>query len=149
MGPTAMAYVLNGPNLNLLGSREPEVYGSTTLADIEQACASHADALGIGLVFRQSNHEGALIDWLQEASRTAIGVVLNPGGFGHHSVALHDAVRACACPVIGVHLSNIHAREPFRRIDRMAAAATGVISGLGVDGYCCALDMIARRANPS
>lgn len=145
MEPTATAFVLNGPNLNLLGRREPEVYGSTTLADIEQACASCADALGIGLVFRQSNHEGALIDWLQEASRTAIGVVLNPGGFGHHSVALHDAVRACTCPVIGVHLSNIHAREPWRRTDRMAEAATGVISGLGIDGYRGALEILARR----
>lgn len=149
MGPTATAYVLNGPNLNMLGSREPEVYGSATLAEIEQACGSCADALGIGLAFRQSNHEGALIDWIQEASEKAIGVVLNPGGFGHQSVALHDAVRACACPVIGVHLSNVHAREPYRQTDRMAEAATGVITGLGIDGYTSALEILARRAHSS
>jgi 3-dehydroquinate dehydratase-2 len=140
-----MIFVLNGPNLNLLGSREPEIYGHETLDDIAAAMTEHAAGLGLALDIRQSNHEGHLIDWLHEAqARGAKAVILNPGGYGHTSVALHDAVKAIATPVIEVHLSDPHTRESFRRVDLVGLAATHVIKGQGARGYLVALDAAAR-----
>ncbi len=138
-------YVLNGPNLNLLGSREPEIYGSDTLDDIAGRLQDHAAALGLELDMRQSNHEGHLIDWLHEAqARGAKAVILNAGGLSHTSVSLHDAVKSITVPVIEVHLSNPQAREEFRRRSLVAAAAKGTIAGLGALGYELALDAAAR-----
>ncbi|HWT11206.1 MAG TPA: type II 3-dehydroquinate dehydratase [Allosphingosinicella sp.] len=138
-------YVLNGPNLNLLGLREPEIYGSDTLDDIAARLEDRARSLGVTLDIRQSNHEGHLIDWLQEARLAgAKAVILNAGGFSHNSVALHDAVKAIALPVIEVHLSNPQAREGFRRRSLIAAAAAGTITGFGALGYELALDAAAR-----
>lgn len=136
-------YVLNGPNLNLLGSREPEIYGRDTLADIEKAVCERAGHLGLAVSFRQSNHEGVLIDWLQEARGTAAGVVLNAGGLSHTSVALLDATRALDVPLIEVHLSNPYRREHFRRRSFISEAATGVICGLGATGYLLAVEALA------
>lgn len=138
-------WVLNGPNLNLLGLREPEIYGSDTLDDLAERLEDRAKALGIKLEIRQSNHEGHLIDWLHEARLNgAKAVILNAGGFSHTSVALHDAVRAIGLPVIEVHLSNTAARESYRRRSLVAAAARGTITGLGALGYELALDAAAR-----
>ena len=137
-------HILNGPNLNLLGSREPEIYGSLSLADIEKACAEHARDLGFALEFRQSNHEGFLIDWLHDANVNASAVVFNPGAFTHTSVALHDAVRAIEPPVIEVHLSQTAAREDFRHHSFIASAARGSITGLGLNSYLLGLDAAAR-----
>jgi 3-dehydroquinate dehydratase-2 len=138
-------YVLNGPNLNLLGTREPEVYGSETLDDIAAMLEDRARALGVALDIRQSNHEGHLIDWLHEAqARGAKAAILNAGGFTHSSVAIHDAIRAIDLPVIEVHLSNPQARESFRRRSLVAAAARGTIAGFGALGYALALDAAAR-----
>jgi 3-dehydroquinate dehydratase-2 len=140
-----MIYVLNGPNLNLLGLREPEIYGSETLDGIAGRLADKAKALGLAIDMRQSNHEGHLIDWLHEAeAKGAKAVLLNAGGFSHTSVALHDAVKAIAVPVIEVHLSNPQARESFRRRSLVAAAARGTITGFGALGYELALDAAAR-----
>lgn len=136
-------YVLNGPNLNLLGTREPEIYGRQTLAEIEQATGAQAARHGLTVEFRQSNHEGALIDWIQEARTKASAIVFNPGGYSHTSVAIHDALRAVTCPVIEVHLSNPHRREAFRHHSYISEAATGVICGLGATGYLLAIDAIA------
>ncbi len=137
-------FVLNGPNLNLLGSREPEIYGSDTLDDIAAMLEKRARALGIGIDMRQSNHEGHLIDWLHEAnSAGARAVILNAGGLSHSSVALHDAIKAIQVPVIEVHLSNPPAREGFRRRSLVALAARGSISGFGPLGYQLALDAAA------
>ena len=145
MAAPPLIYVLNGPNLNLLGLREPEIYGSDTLDDIGDRLAARAEALGIAVDMRQSNHEGHLIDWLHEAqAKGAKAVLLNAGGFSHTSVALHDAVKAIAVPVIEVHLSNPQARESFRRRSLVAAAARGTITGLGALGYELALDAAAR-----
>ena len=139
-----LIFVLNGPNLNLLGTREPEVYGSDTLDDIAARMADHGFMLGVTLDIRHSNHEGHLIDWLHEAAaRGAKAVILNPGGYGHTSVALHDAVKAIATPVIEVHLTDPAARESFRRTDLVALAATRVIKGEGAAGYLTALDAAA------
>jgi 3-dehydroquinate dehydratase-2 len=143
--------VLNGPNLNLLGQREPAIYGHTTLADVEQLCRAEAQALGLELEFRQSNHEGVLVDWLQEAgSRIAagelIGVVFNPAAYTHTSVALHDAIKGASVRLIEVHLSNVHAREPFRQHSYVSPAAAGIIVGLGVQGYLLAIQALARPA---
>lgn len=140
---TKTVFVLNGPNLNLLGTREPAVYGSATLADVEAACAAKAAALGLGLRFLQSNHEGALIDWLHQAGREAVGVAFNPGGYTHTSVALHDAIKAISVPVIEVHISNPAAREPFRHVSYVSSAARGTIAGLGVLGYVLAIEALA------
>lgn len=138
-------YVLNGPNLNLLGSREPEVYGRDTLDDIAAMLTDRAEALGLSVDCRQSNHEGHLIDWLHEAQADgALAVILNPAAYGHTSVALRDAIKAVAVPVIEVHLSNPHARESFRHRSHVSPVAAGVIQGFGAHGYALALDAAAR-----
>jgi len=145
MATPPLIFVLNGPNLNLLGSREPEIYGTDTLDDIAERLSAQADALGVALDIRQSNHEGHLIDWLHEAlAKGAKAVIINPGGYSHTSVALHDAVKAIATPVIEVHLSDPDTRESFRHTDLVALAATEVIKGKGADGYALALDAAAR-----
>ena len=141
----AKIYVLNGPNLNLLGFREPTIYGNDSLDDIGRMLAKRAEELGVEIDMRQSNHEGHLVDWLHEAHfEGAKAVLLNAGGFAHTSVALHDAVKAVAVPVIEVHLSNPQARERFRRRSLIAAAAVGTIAGFGALGYELALDAAAR-----
>ena len=140
-----MILVLNGPNLNLLGRREPEVYGRATLADLEVACAETGRELGVDVVCRQSNHEGQLIDWLHGAGdEGATGIVLNPGGYTHTSVALRDAVAAIDVPVVEVHLSNVHAREGFRRQSLTAGVCVGSVSGLGIEGYRLSVRFLAR-----
>lgn len=145
--PTANSiWVLNGPNLNRLGVREPEVYGTATLADIERACADRARDLGFGLVFRQTNHEGELIDWVQEAGDAAAALVLNPAGYGHTSVALLDALRTLSIPIVECHLSNPAARESYRRRSHVAEAAAGTVSGFGAFSYTLAIDAAARLA---
>lgn len=140
----ATVYVLNGPNLNLLGSRETAVYGSATLADIEKLCADAAKRHGHNIVFRQSNHEGELVDWLHEAKQKAGGVVINPGAYTHTSIALQDAIRAIGIPVAEVHLSNIFAREEFRHHSYVSPVARGVICGFGPKGYELAIDGLAN-----
>jgi 3-dehydroquinate dehydratase-2 len=140
-------YVLNGPNLNLLGTREPETYGRATLAEVERLCREHAARHGFELSFRQSNHEGELVDWVQEAaSVNSIGIVLNAGGYTHTSIALRDAIAAVAVPVIEVHISNIYAREPFRHQSHIAPVARGSLCGFGVAGYGLAIDGLAALA---
>jgi 3-dehydroquinate dehydratase-2 len=134
-----LIYVLNGPNLNLLGTREPAIYGSGTLDDLETLCAETAEGLGIGIDFRQTNVEGELVTWLQEARTAAAGVVINPAAYSHTSIALMDAISALDIPVMEVHLSNIHKRESFRHHSYVSMAATGVICGLGFAGYRLAL----------
>lgn len=141
-------FVLNGPNLNRLGKREPEIYGTQTLDDIAAMISTRADELGFTADIRQSNHEGHLIDWLHEAEDSgAAAVIINPGGYSHTSVALHDAVKAIKTPVIEVHLSDPDAREPFRHVDYVAMAANLVIKGQGSQGYLSALDAAARLCN--
>lgn len=135
--------MLNGPNLNLLGSRQPEVYGRTTLADIEAGCTRLAADLGLTLDCRQSNHEGVLVDWVQAARGAAFGIVINPGGLTHSSVVLLDALHAFEGPVIEVHLSQIHRREAFRHHSYVSLRADGVIAGLGAEGYAAALRHLA------
>lgn len=136
---TPLIMVLNGPNLNLLGSREPEVYGTGTLDDLETLCAETAEGLGIAIDFRQSNIEGELISWVHEARTRAAGLIINPAGYSHTSIALMDAILALDIPVIEVHLSNIHKREAFRHQSYVSRAAEGVICGLGFAGYRLAL----------
>ena len=136
-------YVLNGPNLNLLGQREPEIYGRTTLAEIGKMTAKRAKERGLSTVFRQSNHEGELIDWIQEARTKAAGLIINGGAYTHTSVALHDALRALGRPVVEVHLSNPHAREKFRHRSHISPLATGVIVGFGAQSYLLAVDAMA------
>lgn len=131
--------VLNGPNLNLLGTREPDIYGTGTLDDLETLCAETADGLGLAIECRQTNLEGELITWVQEARERAAGVVINPAGYSHTSVALMDAIATLEIPVIEVHLSNIHKRESFRHHSYVSRAASGVICGLGFAGYRLAL----------
>jgi len=139
-------FVLNGPNLSMLGKREPGIYGGKNLAAIEADCKEAGARLDLVVDFRQSNHEGDLVDWIQEAAETAAGIVINPGAYGHTSIALHDAVRAVApLPVIEVHLSNIHAREPFRHKTMTSPVVVGVICGLGPLGYSLALTALAER----
>ena len=136
--------VLNGPNLNLLGVREPETYGRDTLADIEEACLERAAELDVAVDFRQSNNEGQLVDWIQEARETADGIVLNAGAYTHTSIAILDALRASELPVIEVHLSNIHRRESYRRHSYVSEAAQGMICGFGAHGYLLALEAMAQ-----
>ena len=136
--------VLNGPNLNLLGLREPEIYGRETLSDIEEACLERAAELGLQLDFRQSNHEGQLVDWIHEARQTADGIILNAGAYSHTSIALLDALAAAELPVVEVHLSNISRREPFRHHSYISRVARGVICGFGGHGYELALTAMAR-----
>jgi 3-dehydroquinate dehydratase II len=136
-------FILNGPNLNLLGIREPEIYGRETLEDIEAACRRFGAGRSLEIEFRQTNHEGVLIDWVQEARGAAAAVILNPAGFTTTSIALLDALKMFEGPIIEVHLSNIHRRESFRHHSYVSLAATGVICGLGPHGYLLALDAVA------
>ena len=135
--------VLNGPNLNLLGKRQPEIYGHETLDDIEAQCRRVADELGLTVEFRQSNAEGELIGWLHAARDTIAGIIINPAAYSHTSVAIMDALAACPCPIIEVHLSNIHRREAFRHHSFVSHVATGVICGCGTQGYALALYRLA------
>jgi 3-dehydroquinate dehydratase-2 len=137
--------VLNGPNLNLLGTREPATYGAETLAQIEAAVMTEGEALGLAVTTRQSNHEGELVTWIQEARKEFEAIVINPAAYSHTSVAIHDAIRAVGLPVVEVHLSNIHAREPFRHHSYVSPVALGVICGFGSAGYRLALRALAER----
>jgi len=141
---TLPIFILNGPNLNLLGFREPEVYGHTTLAEIEKMCAVQAASHGLSIVFRQSNREGEIVDHLQEARTMGCAVIINPAGYGHTSVAILDSILALKVPVIEVHLSNIHRREAFRNHSYVSKGATGIVMGLGAQGYLRAVDAIAE-----
>lgn len=137
-------YVLNGPNLNLLGTREPQIYGRSTLKDVEKLCRKTAEGHGLAVEFRQSNHEGEIVDWIQEAGAAkAAGIVLNPAGLTHTSVAVHDAIKAVDVPVIETHISNIHAREPWRRHSYVSFVAKAIVCGFGIQGYALAIDGIA------
>lgn len=136
--------VLNGPNLNLLGKREPHIYGHETLADVEADCRRTGEALGLAVDFRQSNAEHVLIDWIHEARETMAGLVINPAGLSHTSVSLMDALSACGFPILEVHISNIHRREEFRHFSYVSRVAAGVICGFGTQGYTLALQRMAR-----
>lgn len=137
--------VLNGPNLNLLGTRQPEVYGSTTLADVEAMCAEKARALGITIDFRQSNHEGTLVDWIHEAKGKHDGILINAGAYTHTSIALHDAIASVELPVAEVHISNIHKREEFRHLSYISKVSVGMICGFGTYSYLLGLDALANH----
>lgn len=137
--------ILNGPNLNMLGIREPKTYGSQTLADIEAMCRAEAKRLKLTLEFKQTNREGELCEWIQAAYGKIDGMIINPAGYSHTSVAIRDALSAVAIPTIEVHLTNIHAREEFRHFSYISAVATGVICGLGAAGYRLALEALAER----
>jgi 3-dehydroquinate dehydratase-2 len=144
-------HLLNGPNLNLLGQREPHLYGSQTLADVEALCRATAERHGFALEFRQTNSEHEMVDWIQAARKSA-GLVINPAGFSYNSVPVLDAIKACECPVVEVHISNIHKRAEtearWRAESLVSPAATGVIAGLGVQGYVLALDFLATKIKP-
>ena len=145
--------VLNGPNLNLLGTRKPEVYGRTLLSEVERMCRDRAEELGLELVFRQSNHEGQLIDWIHEFGReaqdgTCIGAVYNPGAHTHTSIALHDAIEGAELPVIELHISNVHSREPFRHHSYISPVARGIVVGFGVLGYPLAISGLHQLTRP-
>jgi 3-dehydroquinate dehydratase-2 len=146
MPTPATIFVLNGPNLNLLGSREPRIYGTQTLDDIKESLEERAKGLGVRVDFRQSNHEGELVDWIQEAMAKASAIIINAGAYSHTSIAIRDALAALQIPIIEVHLSNIHAREPFRRQSFVSQVARGAIVGLGSHGYLLALDAAAQFA---
>ena len=135
--------ILNGPNLNRLGTREPEIYGHTTLGDVEAMCRERATRHGLDIAFHQSNHEGQLVDWIHEAIDGAAGIIINAGALTHTSVAILDALKMVPHPVIELHISNLHKREPFRHHSFITAAATGVIFGFGVNGYTLAVDAMA------
>ena len=143
MAPPLVA-VLNGPNLNMLGVRQPAVYGAATLDDVEQVCAATAEQLGIAIDFRQTNGEGELVSWIQECRGRARGIVINPGAYSHTSVALLDALLGVELPAVEVHLTNIHRREEFRRHSYVSQAVVGVICGLGIRGYALALTAMAE-----
>jgi 3-dehydroquinate dehydratase-2 len=145
---TPTILILNGPNLNLLGVRDPATYGTETLAEIEEACLERAAELGLAIEFRQSNHEGQLVDWIQEARETMDGIILNAGAYTHTSVAILDALSATELPVIELHLSNIYRREPFRHHSYISRVAKGVICGFGGHGYELALEAMARLVRP-
>lgn len=134
-----LIYILNGPNLNLLGKREPEIYGHETLEDIEITCREVAEQFGLSVRLHQSNHEGQLVDWIQQARDEAAGIVINPGAFTHTSIAILDALQAFEGPVLEVHISNIHKREDFRHNSFVSRRADGVIAGFGVEGYALAM----------
>lgn len=138
-------YILNGPNLNLLGQREPEIYGRMTLADAENLAAKAAQTVGLSIIAKQSNHEGDLVDWIQEARTAASAIILNAGALTHTSVALYDALKAFKGPIIEVHVSNPFARERFRHHSYVSLAATGVICGLGIQGYALAVQAVAAQ----
>lgn len=142
-------FVLNGPNLNALGKREPGIYGGQTLADIEAMCVREGERLGLTIDFRQTNHEGLLIDWFHEAGETAAGIAVNAGAYTHTSVALHDAAKAIRIPVVELHLSNVHAREEFRHKSMLAPAAKGVICGFGANSYILALNALKTLTQTS
>jgi 3-dehydroquinate dehydratase II len=139
-----LVYILNGPNLNLLGKRQPEIYGHVTLTDVEAECRALADELNLAIRFHQSNREYELIDWIHEARNDAGGIVINPAAFTHTSVAILDALNAFDAPVIEIHISNVHKREPFRHHSFVSARADGVIAGFGTQGYGLALRRVAR-----
>ena len=146
--------VLNGPNLNLLGTRKPEVYGTTTLADVEELCRQEAGKLGLEVVFRQSNHDGQLIDWIHETGAAvkageSIGAVVNPGAFTHTSIALHDAIEGASLPVIECHISNVHKREEFRHHSYVSPVARGIVVGFGVYGYVLAINGLYQLSQPA
>jgi len=136
--------ILNGPNLNMLGLREPEIYGHETLKDVEDLCKKTALSLNVEIDFRQTNHEGTLVDWIQEARGNFDGIVMNPAAYTHTSIAIHDALQAAELPVVEVHLSNIHKREEFRHTSYVSKSATGVICGLGTHGYQLGLEAVCR-----
>ena len=143
--------VLNGPNLNLLGTRRPEVYGTATLADVERLCRQEAERLGLSAEFRQSNHEGQIIDWIHEEGRAvaagrSIGAVYNPGAHTHTSVAIRDAIEGVELPVVECHISNVHAREDFRHHSYISPVAVGIVVGFGVHGYVLGLQGLHQRA---
>jgi 3-dehydroquinate dehydratase II len=142
-------FVLNGPNLNLLGKRQPDIYGSETLADVEADCRRVAGELGLALEFRQTNAESELIDWIHEARDKAAGIVINPAALTHTSVAVRDALAACECPILEVHISNIHRREEFRHHSFVSGVVTGVICGFGTQGYGFALQRVAQLVKPA
>ena len=137
-------FVLNGPNLNLLGKRQPDIYGSETLADVEADCRRVAGEIGLAVEFRQTNAESELIDWIHEARDKAAGIVINPAALTHTSVAVRDALAACECPILEVHISNIHRREEFRHHSFVSGVVTGVVCGFGTQGYGFALQRIAQ-----
>jgi len=143
-------YVLNGPNLNLLGTREPEIYGRATLKDVEAMCRDAGKRHGFEIVFHQSNHEGALVDWIQDArAKGAGGIVINPAAYTHTSVAILDALLAAGIPTVEVHISNVHARDAFRRHSYISPVAKAVICGFGVNGYVLAIDGLAALLQSS
>ena len=144
---TLPIFILNGPNLNLLGHREPEVYGHTTLAQIEKMCADQARGHGLSIVFRQSNHEGEIVDALQEARTSGAAVIINPAGYGHTSIAVLDSIQALQIPVIEVHLTNVYAREAFRHHSYISPVAKGIIVGLGPRGYTMAIEALYNLVN--
>ena len=140
-------YILNGPNLNLLGTREPDIYGTTTLASIKQGCVTYGKANGIDIVFRQSNSEGQLVDWVQEAGQKADGLIINPAAYTHTSVALQDAIKATGITAVELHLSNIFQREEWRHHSFVSPVALGVICGFGADGYELAINALMAHLN--
>ncbi len=151
--PRSSVTILNGPNLNLLGTRKPEVYGRATLADVEQQCRRQAEKWGLEVVFRQSNHEGQLVDWIHETGAAvkrgeSIGAVYNPGAHTHYSYAIRDAIEAASLPVIETHISNVHAREEFRHHSVISPVAAGIIVGFGVLGYSLAIDGLYQLSQP-
>jgi 3-dehydroquinate dehydratase II len=147
---SARVLILNGPNLNLLGQRQPAIYGHSTLSEVEFMCRSLGAELGIEVTCKQSNAEHQIIDWIHEARESADAIIINPGAYSHTSIAIHDALKTCEFPILEVHISNIHRREDFRSHSYISLAATGVIAGLGVHGYLLALRQIAwLRSQPT
>jgi 3-dehydroquinate dehydratase II len=141
--------ILNGPNLNLLGVREPHIYGTTTLSQIKESCEQHAARLGLQLSFHQSNHEGQIVDWIQSARQTADAIIINPAGYSFTSIAILDAIKAFEGPVIEVHISNIHARDEYHRHSKISSVATAVIAGLGPNGYFAAMHALTQMKKES
>lgn len=146
---TQTVYFINGPNLNLLGSREPEIYGQQSLEDIAQRCRTAGDASGIDVVFMQSNHEGQIVDWIQEAADTAAAIVINAAAYTHTSVAIHDALRSFGGFKVELHISNPHLREPFRHVSYVSPAVDAVVAGLGADGYELIVPLLSEVLGPS